>query len=355
MSGAVIDEFPVVWTSPAVKETLRILQTIYRQSEVEVIVAEAGLQPDRVGWDARPAITWRSVFELAAGQGTVGPLLDTVAAARPALKVRLDELRSQDPMMLDEPGARGPRECSFDSAAWKNFSADGQAEAIIVAGQPTFVDVSFLAVGLERARSVCRLVTRFPGEGSGTGFRIGREHVLTNYHVLYNRDDDDRKVTSVQAWFNYEADERGELKTVQQIRCDPQSIVGEKTDDWALIRTTEPIPDAFPVLQIVGARVPEVDDRVYIIQHPQGQPKKVAFQHNLVRFVEPDKIQYWTDTDLGSSGSPVFDETWSVVALHHFSVPAPQGDRITVRNQGRRIDSVVERMKQLGVYPEPQP
>ena len=255
------------------------------------------------------------------------------------------------PVMLDEAPAADPELRDFDSPHWKNFSADGRAEAIIVAGQPTFVDVAFLALGLDRARSVCRLVTRFPAEGSGTGFRVGPRHVLTNHHVLFNHDDGDRKVTSVQAWFNYESDERGELRQLHQIRCDPDSIVGEKDDDWALVETTEPIPDAFPVLPIVGGQTPEVDDRVYIIQHPQGQPKKVAFQHNLVRAVLPDRIQYWTDTDLGSSGSPVFDEAWAVVALHHFSVPAPKEDRISVRNQGRRIDRIAERMQHLGVYP----
>jgi V8-like Glu-specific endopeptidase len=90
---------------------------------------------------------------------------------------------------------------------------------------------------------------------------------------------------------------------------------------------------------------------VCIIQHPGGQTKKVALQHNLVRDVDTEKIQYWTDTDLGSSGSPVFDDRWDVVALHHFSVPAPQGDRVGVRNQGRRIDRIVERMVARGVGP----
>lgn len=348
-----IDDFPVVWMAPEVKETLRILQTIWRQSDIERIVGQAGLPPGEVRWDPRPAITWRSVFELAAGQDAVGALLDEVTAEIPALKVRLDELRTATrPVVPDERRASpDPAMRDFDSPGWKNFSTDGRAEAIIVAGQPTFVDVSFLAVGLDRARSVCRLSTRFPGEGSGTGFRIGPEHVLTNHHVLFNRDDGDRKIVSAEAWFNYESDEWGQPKRITQVRCDPDSVVGEKADDWALIRTTEPIPADFPMLPVTGAEVPEVDDRVYIIQHPYGQPKKVAFQHNLVRSVEPDKIQYWTDTDLGSSGSPVFDESWRVVALHHFSVPAPEGDRVSVRNQGRRIDRIVERMRQLGVYP----
>ena len=211
------------------------------------------------------------------------------------------------------------------------------------------MDISFLALGLERARGVCRLFTHFPAEGSGTAFRVGARHLLTNHHVLF--DHDDRKVVSAQAWFRYETNERGSLRPMTQLDCDPDSIVGEKHEDWALIQTTAAIPDEFPVLPLTGARMPAVDDRVCIVQHPLGQPKKVALKHNLVRLVDDTKIQYWTDTDLGSSGSPVFNENWEVVALHHFSVPTPNDSRAGHRNQGRRIDHVVSRMKELGVYP----
>ena len=129
------------------------------------------------------------------------------------------------------------------------------------------------------------------------------------------------------------------------IPCDPASIVGEQSHDWAVIRTQEPISHAFPALPLGGARIPEVGDRVSIIQHPQRLPKKVAFQHNLIRDVKPDRILYWTDMDEGSSGSPVFDQDWRVVAVHYWTIPALEGERSKWWNQGCRIDRLVERMK----------
>jgi hypothetical protein len=48
----------------------------------------------------------------------------------------------------------------------------------------------------------------------------------------------------------------------------------------------------------------------------------------------------------------VFDENWAVVALHHFSLKAPAEDRIGVRNQGRRMDRVVERIRTRNALPE---
>jgi V8-like Glu-specific endopeptidase len=350
-----LTDYPVRFDTAEVRQTLTILESIYREPEIVAVIQDVGLPIGQIAFQAQPYLTWRSVFDVAAGQGRVNELLDTVAARNPALRVRLDELRAAQPVMATElPVPAAQRDPG--SAEWKNFSPDGQAEAIIVAGQPTFVDVAFLARGVQRARSICRLVTRFPaGRGSGTGFRVGRDQVLTNYHVLVDHENGDAAATAVEAWFNYEDDIDGKPMTITQIPCDPASVIGDQQDDWALITTRQPIPDEFPALALGAARIPEVDERVYIIQHPGGGPKQVAFQHNLVRAVLPDVIQYWTDTDLGSSGSPVFDENWAVVALHHFSLKAPAGDRIGVRNQGRRIDRVAAGIRARNALPELAP
>jgi V8-like Glu-specific endopeptidase len=348
----VLTAFPVAFGSPEVRQVLRVLESIYREPEIAAIVQDAGLPIGQVQFLAESSLTWRSVYTVAAGRGRVPELLDTVTQRYPALRVPLDEVRAAQPV-VDIATPVPPAQRDPDSPAWKNFSADGRAEAVIVAGQPTFVDVAFLAVGVQRARGVCRLLTSFPaGSGSGTGFRVGRRHLLTNHHVLFDTERDGARALAVDAWFNYENDVDGRAKKITQIRCEPATIVAEAADDWALITVAEPIPDEFSVLPIGDARTPEVDDRVYIIQHPGGRPKQIAFQHNLVRAVEPDHLQYWTDTDLGSSGSPVFDERWAVVGLHHFSVPAPSGDRIGVRNQGRRIDRVAQRIRARQALPE---
>jgi endonuclease G len=351
----VLTDFPVRWTEPQTRQTLDLLsEAVYREAEIVQVITDAGLPIAQIAFDARSDLTWRSVFNVAAGQGRVPALLDTVADARPTLRGRIEELRSDDPVVASEapvpPEQRDPA-----SPSWKNFSADGQTEAIIVAGQPTFVDIAFLARGIDRSRSVCRLVTRFPaGKGTGTGFRVGRDHILTNHHVLFDWEDDDAPATAVEAWFNYEDDTNGQPKQISQVPCEATSVTAEKAHDWALIRVASPIRDEFPVLSLTGTKVPATNDRVYIIQHPQGEPKKIAFQHNLVRDVGNDVIQYWTDTDLGSSGAPVFDEKWRVVALHHFSLKVAE-DKMGVRNQGRLIDRVAERIRTTGELPELTP
>lgn len=345
-------DYPVDYSAPEPRAVLGILaETYFRTDDIVRILQDSRLPPHEVDLDGATSRVWRSAFDLAAGLGKVDALLDTVEADKPQLSMRLGELRESQTTTRDDRPPEGRVDYTADS--WKNFSDDGVPEAIIVAGQPTFVDVAFLALGLQRARSVCRLATHFPAEGSGTAFRVGPRHLLTNHHVLFDHDHADRRVKAVEAWFDYQTGLDGKLGTdFPQLRCLPDTIVGEKTDDWAMVETDGDIPPEYPALPLDGA-VPEIDDRVYIIQHPYGLPKKVAFGHNLVRAVMPDRFQYWTDTDIGSSGSPVFDEEWRVVGLHHFSVTAPPGDRISVRNQGRRIDRVVERMRALDVLPVP--
>ncbi|WP_258104987.1 serine protease [Marinoscillum sp. MHG1-6] len=75
--------------------------------------------------------------------------------------------------------------------------------------------------------------------------------------------------------------------------------------------------------------------RLNIIQHPQGRRKEVVVQQNKLNDVHTNVIHYFSDTDYGSSGSPVFDNKWDLMALHHARHPAESA------NEGIRIDKIV--------------
>ena len=61
---------------------------------------------------------------------------------------------------------------------------------------------------------------------------------------------------------------------------------------------------------------------VNIIQHPNGLPKTIAIRNNLLTARSDTRLLYETDTDFGSSGAPVFNDQWDVVALHHYGAPS---------------------------------
>jgi V8-like Glu-specific endopeptidase len=79
--------------------------------------------------------------------------------------------------------------------------------------------------------------------------------------------------------------------------------------------------------------------RLNIIQHPQGRKKEVVVQQNELKDVHTNVIHYYSDTDYGSSGSPVFDNKWDLMALHHAR------DSAESANEGIRIDKIVADLK----------
>lgn len=52
------------------------------------------------------------------------------------------------------------------------------------------------------------------------------------------------------------------------------------------------------------------------MQFRRGAPKPVALRNNLIAALNGNDLAYYTDTEIGSSGSPVCDDRWRVVALH---------------------------------------
>ena len=75
--------------------------------------------------------------------------------------------------------------------------------------------------------------------------------------------------------------------------------------------------------------------RLNVVQHPRGRKKEVVVQQNELRDTHTNVIHYYSDTDYGSSGSPVFNNTWDLMALHHARNPAESA------NEGIRIDKIV--------------
>ncbi|MEH2360318.1 trypsin-like serine peptidase, partial [Nostoc sp.] len=218
-----------------------------------------------------------------------------------------------------------------------------------------------------------------------TGFLVGNSYLLTNHHVIpdqdvcheviaefgYDQDGFGRKIppiaykldTSLNTGF-FETNENLDytLVKLQDKPVDPDfSILGRAGDRFGWITLDEnPTRIAPPVdeakvknLQLDGfeIKIPQgksmLGEPVNIIQHPKGKRKQVILSSNRVLEIYKQFIQYQADADFSSSGSPVFNQQWQLVALHHAAVAEKNDSNTTeiMAEEGVRTCEIVKDLK----------
>ncbi len=243
-----------------------------------------------------------------------------------ALETIIAKLRQDDTLRRANPSQQANRRELLADQMNDPELADRQLERIMQGNDLT--DINYLSIGVQRARSVGRVVIRQNRRllGYGTGFLVAPGVLMTNQHVFESAD----LVKESVVQFQYERNARGkELDPVEfSLRVDPEPIIS-KPLDFAVV-AVEPISSGRKSVQEYGwlklnptPGKAFVGEYLTIIQHPGGQRKQVCVRENkLLKYVDGTPfIWYQTDTVGGSSGSPAFNTTWDVVALHHKSIP----------------------------------
>lgn len=197
-----------------------------------------------------------------------------------------------------------------------------------------FLPAQFLEDGARRAEAVCRIRTP---DSLGTGFLVGPGMLMTNNHVLPGQAEAAESV----AEFGFEAGETASVVVLQPSRL----FVTDAALDFTLVACDEgPVAAIEPVRLLRNPATVTRNERVNIIQHPRGRPKEVALHNNSVTRVMEQVIRYRTDTQPGSSGSPVFNNDWELVALHHAGFK--EGGR-KASNEGIRMAAIVAHLLSL--------
>src|SRR5262245_27688202 len=235
------------------------------------------------------------------------------------------------PVTIDEERKATPQQVESRRRAIQREVGDALAARVrlerVLEGND-LSDISYLEEGLVVSRAVCRIVIRKDGRllGYGTGFLVAPNVLITNQHVF----EDASFVRESVAQFRYERDVRGlELASVDfAFRLAPAPIISKELD-FAFVQV-EPRSARGEALEQFGwLRLnPEpgkafIGEYLTIVQHPNGERKQICVRENkLLKYSEDGPyLWYQTDTVSGSSGSPVFNNSWQVVALHHSSVP----------------------------------
>jgi endonuclease G, mitochondrial len=209
-----------------------------------------------------------------------------------------------------------------------------------------FVDVRYLEAGAAAARAVCRINIR-DGSGRtlgfGTGSLVSPRLLLTNHHVLESAE----VAATSSAEFDFQDGLNGQPLSAKSFALDPGAFfLADSELDFALVavgvgaQALEPF-GRNPLIEAEGKAV--VGEFVTIVQHPRGHKKQVALRENRIVDLFESFLHYAADTEPGSSGSPVFNDQWEIVALHHASVPAPSHDELGgFMNEGIRASRILK-------------
>ncbi|MEO0899455.1 MAG: endonuclease [Bacteroidota bacterium] len=190
-----------------------------------------------------------------------------------------------------------------------------------VQGMKDMVSSRFLHEGALRAKTVGRIGKYQGSEAIGTGFMISPNLLMTNQHVLENLEE--TRGCYVEFDFFYSRDNTRVNSEIFELRPDG-FYHSNAIHDYAIVMVSA-ISDGGIELGNYGwnalsvpKSLPEPSDRLNIIHHPRGGHQQISIRKNyVVDFDNEDiYIDYLTDTDYGSSGSPVYDDNWNLIALH---------------------------------------
>jgi len=250
------------------------------------------------------------------------------------------------------------RDAESDLARLKNYTgrrlarlARPGAESLV----GTTVDLqgaSFLTEGARVRRAVAFVEVNDPRKSKvGTGFLVSPRLFMTNCHVV----GDPLAAKGTQITFDREMDEDGAPSPTTSYLLDPGTFAlfsPEDQLDYALVAVGRRNSGTSGIDELGYCILSDSGDKhvigmnVNIVQHPSGLPKMIAVRNNPLTYRTKRTLLYETDTETGSSGSPVFNDDWDLIALHHWGEPFlerkdDQGRSIPSNvNEGVRISAI---------------
>lgn len=167
-----------------------------------------------------------------------------------------------------------------------------------------------------------------------TGFMVSENLFMTNWHVFKNK----ASVGNSVVEFYYELDRHGNSIDPITFKFNSEAFFyAFKALDYCLIAVENLDVTAKHELSAIGYIYldptsgklgDENAELLNIIHHPNGDYKQLSIRENKFTKILETTLWYKSDTAQGSSGSPVFNDQWQVVALHHMGVAKrnDQGD-----------------------------
>jgi V8-like Glu-specific endopeptidase len=313
----------------------RLADLYFTTEDIRKILINSYIDPGDIKFTGASKPDWFSVLSHLNNTKEILPLLKTITG--PNERGKNDEFlkgvlynweNHLKPSQIDIPISKVNSD--------PNFHLYGNLE-LIMGQQSTLLPIGFLEKGLKSSKAVARIKLH---DTLGTGFLIKENYIITNHHVIK----DIGLAENAEVQFNFQTNMEGQLQIPEVWKFDIKSkFILDQKIDIAIIKLIGDANSKYGLLDIAKTN-PCKDEFVNIIQHPMGGPKQIALYHNIVTYTDDCRLMYLTDTLPGSSGSPVFNYNWEVVAVHRKGGVIHQNEKsqTIVSNEGININCLRE-------------
>ncbi|MDO8883369.1 MAG: serine protease [Pseudotabrizicola sp.] len=272
---------------------------------------------------------------------------------------------------LDLPGALAALEpASRETLLWPQ---DGSGHLVLPQRWNRTVSATIDMAGLLRAVNlVARRLCFIEADGvEGTGFLIGPQTVITNWHVVANLIDPAtgmaREGSAADIVCTFENLERKEGKAYHAVEdwlVDFSPMAGQLAKSGSVLPDMKGLrPHAldFCAIRLAGApgrergwydlsktgKLNDSTDHFFVFQHPQSYPQRLAITSGAK--LDPNSADFlhhkaWTDG--GSSGGLCLDHAFRPIGLHHAAVFTEQN--VFVSNRAVRLSAIHSACPGLG-------
>ena len=198
----------------------------------------------------------------------------------------------------------------------------GAATAAAVLDASALRSPLFFAQGLRASRAVGRLRTRGErGEdlGGGTACRVSPRLLLTTRQLLPSP----AAALHSRVAFDIEESSSGGNPSITEVSLLPEELFLSDADlDYTLVALApEPALASCGWLPLIADPATVlVGERLSLIQHANGEGKRLAMRQTLVVDAVESFLFYQGDSAPATAGAPLFNDQWEVVALHHAGV-----------------------------------
>lgn len=189
----------------------------------------------------------------------------------------------------------------------------------------SFMHVQSYLRGLKRASAVARIGSDgHPGLGTGFLVRGGDLRpawgdelvVVSNSHVMAGQKGSGStflRPEHARVTFHHSTQRDAPLWSTSGVESLWESHIDDL--DACVVRLKQQPTGISPIP--LATEAPAKGDRIFIIGHPRGAGLSFSLSDNLLVDVNEDFVHHRLATAPGSSGSPVFDEQWRLIGLHH--------------------------------------